>query len=305
MTFIQSLPMVAWIAPAAAEHAPGSILDILTKEVATAVRFQQVDANEVRDLVAKNLISFGSGEEAVSIYAEFWEHLRPELWRQEARAREVMAISTARLFNNGREKVKDLLNAPIRPREEANTRLQLIRKRLAQEIEVSGDRRIPSASSTAAGFIDLVREQAAPLYGGAAEPISELLRSLEVDPEDIGSETTLDDIGELVAFRHRLRIIANQIDAPWKEIRQVKMHCIPSWVIQNQLRKHGQVLPERKGSELNDLYLSCLAAYADITYVDKRVKENFQRAKRKSPALNRLVRRVERAAHYSEIPAHL
>jgi hypothetical protein len=32
----------------------------------------------------------------------------------------------------------------------------------------------------------------------------------------------------------------------------VKMERIPSWVIQNSLRKYGQDLPERKGSDLTE-----------------------------------------------------
>jgi hypothetical protein len=81
----------------------------------------------------------------------------------------------------------------------------------------------------------------------------------------------------------------------------VKMERIPSWVIQNSLRKYGQDLPERKGSDLTDSYLTCLAGYADITCVDKRTKENVTRARRKCAEFAMIVRQVEKAGHYSQI----
>jgi hypothetical protein len=62
---------------------------------------------------------------------------------------------------------------------------------------------------------------------------------------------------------------------------------------------------EHKGSELSDECLACLAAYADITYVDKRTYENVRRARRKWPAFASIIRRVEKAADYREIAKHL
>ena len=44
-------------------------------------------------------------------------------------------------------------------------------------------------------------------------------------------------------------------------------------MIEECMRAHAQDQPERKGSDLNDTHLLCLAPYADVTYVDKRTLE--------------------------------
>jgi hypothetical protein len=71
------------------------------------------------------------------------------------------------------------------------------------------------------------------------------------------------------------------------------------------MRAHAHDQPERKGSEVNDTHLLCLAPYADITYVDKRTLENVRRARRKVGAFSQLVGRVEKAGGYAEIAARL
>jgi hypothetical protein len=80
------------------------------------------------------------------------------------------------------------------------------------------------------------------------------------------------------------------------------MKQLPSWIIQSSLRKYGQDLPERKGSDMTDLHLATLAPYA-ITYVDKRTKENFRRASLKSEEFRRLVCETKKASSYVEIPS--
>jgi hypothetical protein len=62
---------------------------------------------------------------------------------------------------------------------------------------------------------------------------------------------------------------------------------------------------EWDGSELADRYMACLAAYADITYVDKRTHEGSRQARQKSKVFASLVRRIEKAGGYSEIADHL
>lgn len=68
------------------------------------------------------------------------------------------------------------------------------------------------------------------------------------------------------------------------------------------MRRYAQKLPERKGSDLNDTCLACLAAYADVTFVDKRTRETFRRARSKDAAFDAVCKRVEVASSYRDIP---
>ena len=59
------------------------------------------------------------------------------------------------------------------------------------------------------------------------------------------------------------------------------------------------------GSELADRYLACLAAYADVTYVDKRTHEASRQARQKSKVFASLVHRIEKAGEYGKIAGQL
>jgi hypothetical protein len=82
---------------------------------------------------------------------------------------------------------------------------------------------------------------------------------------------------------------------------RVDMDRIPSWVISHGLHTYRQDLPTWEGGELVDSYLASLSPYADLTYVDKRTKENFNRASGRSLPFRRLVRRVEKCGSYLDV----
>lgn len=127
---------------------------------------------------------------------------------------------------------------------------------------------------------------------------------LELD--DINLSATFGETMDLLTFQKRLRIIAEISGLPWQELKRTVMQSrLPVSVIEKGIRDYGQDQPERKGSELNDIYLLSLAAYADVTYVDKRTLESVRRTEKKIPGFNQLVRRVEKARNYNEISASL
>ena len=98
--------------------------------------------------------------------------------------------------------------------------------------------------------------------------------------------------------------LAEALDLPWAAIKgRVHPDQFPSWIIGHCLRRFGQDVPERKGSDLNDGYLLALAAYADLTLVDKRAMENVRRARTGSAAFAGLIRNVAKAATYLDVSA--
>lgn len=76
----------------------------------------------------------------------------------------------------------------------------------------------------------------------------------------------------------------------------------PLWNLRpDAIRQHSREPSRRKGSDLNDMHLLCLASYAAVTYVDKRTMENVRRAGSKVPALIKQIGAVLKARHYTEI----
>lgn len=304
--FFRSLPIVAWVASIAGEEVPGSIVDILVFEMSAAFDLPSSSANNVRDRVSERLFRIGSGREAIKVLAEAGEQLQNALWVREERAREIVAIDTSNFTDIGHMKVARWLGSELRSAEDAEQQFQVIYERLSTHIQQQGDKRIPDAATVAARFISEVKVEASGVPRTAKYPVVHLLSKLEIAPTEIGPETTFADVFELVGFRRKMQGINELLGLNWSALKsRVSQHHIPSEVIQVSLRNHCPPIPERKGSELNDRYLACLAAYADCTYVDKRTLENFRRARQKCPELSALVRNVEKASGYSEITKRL
>lgn len=307
VAFFQSLPMVASIARATDDDAPGSIVDILTFEAVEAFKAPHADAVAIRDQVRRILFRCGTGRTAIAPYAVSLQQMRAEFRRREEYTREIIAISRSRYIDIGRTKVVDWLKGRWREPEDAERRLAIMSQRLADDIRQRGDKRIQNASMTATRFMDSVRSNAGMARSARKYPPPDKLLPEDVDLSEIGPDMTLDDMGDLAAFRRRLRLVNDNIlGLPWLDLKaRVAEARLPSGVIQSGLRRHRQDFAERKGSELIDQYLACLAPYADVTYVDKRVHEAVTRARRASPEFAAVLRRVEKAGSYADIARHL
>jgi len=304
--FFRSLPIVASIAPVTGDDAPGSIVDIFAFEVAEA--FKDPDANTVtiRDRVRQKLFRCQTGEKAVGPFAAYLGPMREEFRRREETSREIVAISQSTYLGVGKTKMAGWLKGQWRSPEDAERRVTRMTELLADDVGQRGDKRIADPSAVAMQFMETVRAEARKAQRADEHPAAIALLPKDVDSSEIGAEMTLDQLGDLAAFRRQLRSINDILGLPWFALtKRVSETRLPSGLIQSTLRRHRQDLPERKGSELNDRYLVCLAPYADVTYVDKRTHEWVTRARRASPEFAGLVHRVEKASGHAEIMRQL
>ena len=277
----------------------GLNLDILAVETSAALE-PDSNAESVRDRASRHLVKFGTGEQALLPFEAHWEVLREYVW--EEKTREIVAVSRSNYIDDSKAKLKDLQNARLRSPADVERQFELMQKRLAQDIQLRGDKRIKDPAAAAARFLDDVKARAVEIFTDASDPTHQIMRSHGLDPSQAGPNTTTTDIGDLAAFQHRLRIVSEILAVPFEELKTwVVEEQIPSCVIQGAINRYRQDAQERKGSDLTDNYLACLAAYADITYVDKRTLENIRRAQQKCPELVTLLRRVEKASHYQLI----
>jgi hypothetical protein len=137
-------------------------------------------------------------------------------------------------------------------------------------------------------------------------PVLAVLKASGIDPAEIGPETTIGEVGNLAVFRRKLEVLNRYLNLPFRELKaRVKEYRLPSGVIHNAMARYHPDTAKWDGSELGDRHLACLAAYADITYVDKRTHEGSRQARQKSTVFASLVRRMEKASGYSEIAGHL
>jgi hypothetical protein len=289
-----------------ADSGPGSIVDILAYEVGSAFRQPGAPAKAIRDDVVTRLFSCASGREGIDPMVAAWQQLQPELQKQEAREREIIAISRSNFVDLSKTRVVDWLAGQLRAPADAEKRLAVLSERLAKDIRERGDKRIPDGGRSSTQFMDTVRAAAAAIFKDTSNPAMQILQAQGILPSDLTPEMTMGEICDLATFRSKLRVANESLGLPWPElISAVSEGQLPSCVIQSGLRRYGQDPAERKGSELTDRYLACLSPYADVTYVDKRTHENFKRASRQSPDFVALVRRVEKASDYQEIGRQL
>lgn len=305
LQYLKTVPLMGRVRGFSNDGMPGSIIDIHCHEISAALQSHDPNAVAVRDQVAAHLIGFGSGEDVVRPFLDTWRILQPELWRQEAREREVVAISRSKAVDFSHTKMSEWLTGGLRSPEDAAKRLRHFAQLLGQDIKTRGDKRIPSPADTARRFFDQVTADASKIFSAEGSPALQILNAVGIERGDITDCTTLGEVSDLAAFRHKLRLINQKLQMPWDRIRQLSEGALPSFVILDSLRRYGQDQPERKGSELTDGYLSVLSAYVDLTFVDKRVLENFKRARQHSTEFSRLVRRVEKTANYWDIPSVL
>lgn len=304
--FLSALSVVGWIVHADGDAGFGSILDLMAAEAAIALERPGASALEVRDSTRPRLIRVGTGAEAMAPYAPIWRELQPHFWQRAEENRAVVAVTRATGSNLSSRRVFDLLASQLRSPTDAEAELKAMMDYLTQEVRDRGDKRIGDPAAVAAAFYRTVAQTAASFPSDARAFVIEGLIMKGIEASDIGPATTLGDLDDIGIFRGQLKVAAEAGGLPWPAVKdEVRMEQFPSWIIDRGLRLHGQDVPERKGSELTDGHLACLAAYADLTYVDKRTKESCRQAGLKSTAFANVLRRVEKASNYTDIGASL
>lgn len=306
VSYISSLPLVAWIASPSAPDTPGSVADIFAREAETLFNSPSLSLQDVRDNVAKSLFQVGAGQTVMAPFQHGLSFLKMHFQEREEKQREIVSISNSEFSGIAKTKVKDWLKGQLRSPADSADRSRILAARLSHDIRNRGDKRIPDADRVAVEFFEGVGRIAESSISQQEEPALQLLLAQDIDLADIDDDTTVADIGDLATFRRKLRIVNCALGFQWSDLKaRVREDRVPTGVIQASLRKHGQGLPERKGSDLSDMYLACLGAYADITYVDKRTYENVRIARKKCPAFASIVRRVEKASGYWDIEKRL
>jgi hypothetical protein len=305
VAYLKSLPMVASVNSFQKEDIVGTVIDLQSFEVAAAFNNPEADVRAVRDEAAKSFFRLASGADLVRPFLQNWSELRQAFAERQPRSGEVVGISRSNFAGNSDVKIVDLLKGGLRAPEDTRRQFQHMHERLSTDLEKRGDKRILDPEASSQTFLEEVRRLGMEAIQ-ADNPALRILELTGVDLSEIGPETTVGDVGNLAVFRKKLELLNEHLGLPWRELKaRVKEDRLPSGVIHNAIARYHPDMPEWDGSELADRYLACLAAYADITYVDKRTHEASRQARQKSMVFASLVHRMEKAGEYSEIADHL
>ena len=277
-------------------HPLGSVVDILAAEIDMAASQSYPDAFAVRDRVAKQVIELGTPSSLENL-GEL-KAMLPLIRQGRRKQAETVAIARSKAIPTLKITLEQLLRSAIKQPDAVKRTFGAFDKRLAQDIQHHGDKRIDSPEVVASNFFRGIEE-----FLGAEYPRSiidlcdKIFLPLGIDVRTLDPKLTLSELSDMAEFRRRVDIVSKSSSA-----RNVDMNSLPSWIVHRTLRSFYPDLERHEGGELTDIYLATLALYADLTFVDKRTMEGIRRSRGKHDQFDRLVRRVEKSVHYSKVP---
>lgn len=299
VAFLQDLPMMAYLRLPKDKVGLGSIAHVLAAEVIAASEGRG-DLISVRDRARELLLKTGSGTQAIGEDAWVWEVVRPMLRSGNSKSDMIAALSPLRTFDENRtigELAKSASNSPGLMRAHLNQ----IHERALRQAKQSTGGDAPRARAMADDFMARVVANMPPPGITVREVLVSSLVGQGLDEAEVRDEHVLADLSRLAVFRSQLRVVASETGRSFEALKKVPMDVLPSRIIGEALRAHGQSRPLRPGSDLNDGYLGVLAAYCAVLYVDKRTAEDFTRAQRKEPRLKGLIGEIIKAADFEAL----
>jgi hypothetical protein len=294
VAFLQELPMLAYMRLSQDEVGLGSIAQVLAAEVIAATEGHS-DLISIRDRARELLLKTGSETQAIGEEAWVWEVVRPILRSRQDKNDMIAALGPLRTFDENRT-IGELAKGAVNSSDQMRVQLSQIHARAFQEATQSTGGDAVRARAMADEFVARVVAMMPP----AGTTVTTLVGQ-GVDQEEIRDDCVLADLSRLAVFRSQLRVVASETGRSFEALKKVPMNVLPSRIIGEALRTHGQSRPLRPGSDLNDAYLGVLAAYCAILYVDKRTAEDFTRAQRTEPGLKGLIGEVAKAADFEAL----
>lgn len=302
LRFIASLPIVAWIGTLP-ERGVGTVVTLFAEELRAALTMSTPEIGAIRDQAKRNLISVGTGAELLAVEPDLWLALRDEFVEQAEQARKVVAFTRVGTVDISKKPMAELLSGRLREGENLRRQLNLMEGAYAEDIRRRGDQRIADPAQLAKDFMGDVEEMARGLPMDTRAFVLGALARQGVTEQDITPASTVGEMLDLGLFRAKAAIVAEAAGLEPAPLRAMRPNCIPTWTVEQAIERHLPDLPRYEGGELNDTSLVCLAAYADVTSVDKRTLEGVRRLRQKQPGLARLLGRIVRAASFDQIPS--
>lgn len=296
VSYIQAIPLLAWMR--LDKHSAGlaSISHILAAEAIAASEGYK-DLIAIRDRARSLLLRTGSGREAIGDKGWVWEVVRPQLLARKGRDDFVAAVLPVRTFDENRtigEICESAINSPGERREQ----LKRIYRHVFNEAFTSNGGDPARARQWTEDFMDMVLPGLPQPGTSVRDLLVSSLVGQGIDASEIRDDCVLADLSRLGIFRSQLRVIASETGRSFDDLKRIPMDALPSRVISEALKRHGQKRDLRPGSDLHDGHLAVLAAYCDTLYVDKRTSEDFRRARQKEPWLDGLIGEIAKAPDF-------
>lgn len=297
---LQEVPMLAWFRAPGETQGVGGIVQILAAEAIAASEGLD-NLISIRDRARTLILRVGQGREAIGEEGGVWEAVRPLIHRRRAKTDMVAAFGLLRVFDESRTIGELSRTSRMRSADEIMKQFIPIRGKIYQQALQSTGGDVARSNVMTDEFMDKLLERFPRPGMTVRELFVTTLGSQGVDEHEVRDECVLADLTRLGLFRSQLRIVASETGKSFEELKKIQMDLLPSRIIEEALKKYGQVREKRPGSDVHDAHLAVLAAYCDVLYVDKRTAEDFQRARRREPRLGGLIGDIAKAADFDEL----
>lgn len=299
VSYIQTLPFIAWM-QLPKSVGLGAITDIVAAE---AIAFDAGchDMVAVRDHVRTFLMRTGPAIDAIGRENWVWETARPLMIGRRPQLGMIAAFSGLVTLDE-RQTVGQLASQPVRsPIDRDRMRVQIYKQALSEAQAADPRRTLQEAQAMADQFMIKSMQMMPNKEVSIRDLIVDIYVKQGIDPHEITDDSTVGDLSTLAIFRSQLRIAAKNASLSFDRLKRVRMESLPSWCITDAIDRYGQKRTKRPASDAHDKALAVLAAYTDITYVDKRTYEDLRRVIAKAPQIAKLFGSIEKASCFEDI----
>lgn len=299
IAFIQSLPLVGFVRCPDNGVQTGTIVDMLAAEVAAALAGADSMA-EVRKAARGRLVRTGTGTDVIGTEMWVWRVVREECLRRNRSSRSIAAVRRMGLFDD-RRTVGEIVKGSIRQPSERRSRLARMSDEVTDHVRTRGDVRIEDPAGVANWFMSELGDVDLPPGIDVRGLLEWALTEQGLDREEIRDDAILADLNRLAIYRTRLKIIADYLEVPYVQLKEIDPGILPSLSIHQGLERYGQDRQRRPGSDLTDECLAALAPYVDELFVDRRTREDFRRLRQADKSLFDRIGMVRSAAQLDEL----
>lgn len=300
---LDQLPVVATPSPVRVDVPIGSTVDVLTREVRAAYLRRCSSLRAVRDAAQDDLLRCVEGRELFA-FAHEVVPLVSAIARTQIQWNRILASMTRfRPLGCERSRIPEEEPVAIRNPPAVSHYLQELNDRLIRTLHEEGAQGIEGIEGFAEDFVsDVASDLARALELGGVD-IGTICEATGFDRELVQPGMTVDDIGYLAGWNHRLKVVSRNLQLPGVlTAKDVAPDPMPSQRVDRAVtRVRTRGARRAEGGDLMDDHLLSLGCYADVAVVDKRTKEWCRQAKQADSELNGVLPKLVKLPRYVEL----
>lgn len=303
LRFLRSIPFIAWLRPYDRNWFPGSIHDLLCRELHVVVHGSARKWRAIVDEVRQDLWETGMGSDMFVENDEFWSNIMRESNHLHEKEKYTASMARTDVGQIKDMKVSEALLLPIRPKEKRGAYIHWFSQEMQRQLDQHGDKRFGYSHKAAIDFANSTLQDVKAIDDMGGELTQRLLECVDVPEEFVSPKMTIGELAELAVYAKRLKMFSRSLrPAVELTMRDVPQGTLPSYVLERKLVSIQRKADRVSGSDLGDSHIAPLIFYADGIEVDKRTCEFLNQVRRKEPKLASLMGLFFPASDYSQIP---